>query len=95
MRLSFRNKNICLLCNKKILYSNLYKCKYCSSLYHKICLNDRSFLNNNKKCIYCQKSIIKSKSIIKDIIRECCCDLVPIYCIVSFMIGIFVYFRGQ
>jgi len=99
MRLTFRNKNNCLICNKSIRSSELYKCYHCSSLYHSICLNDRLFINNNKKCIYCQKSINKSPfaftNCIHDIVKKCCLDLIPLFCVVGSIFGLLIYFAPK
>jgi len=99
MRLTFRNKNKCLVCNKSIIYSELYKCYHCTSLYHNNCLNDMLFVNNNKKCIYCQKSINKSKLsftyCIYDIVKKFCLDLIPLCCVVGSIFGLLIFFAPK
>lgn len=96
MRVTFRNRNMCLVCNRSIIYSELYQCKHCKHYYHNNCLNDIIFINNNKKCIFCQRYINRSNIVftncVKDIVRGCCCDLMPLCCVIGSMIGILVYF---
>jgi len=98
MRITLRNKKICLVCNRSIVCFKGYKCTYCKNNYHKSCLRDMIFINNNNyRCIICQQlilpqSILTQPPYLYDIINCIIYEILPCILLFSGIIGIFVFF---
>jgi hypothetical protein len=93
MRITVRNNKNCLMCNRSIMCLEGYKCPYCKNYYHKSCLRDMFFINNNScRCIICQQFILPQTSLLYDITKCMICEFLPGVLLFSGIIGIFVFF---
>lgn len=93
MRITIRNRKICLICNRSIVCFQRYKCPYCKNNYHKSCLRDMFFINNNScRCIVCQQFLLPPSSLLYDITICIICEIIPSILLFGGIIGIFVFF---
>ena len=94
MRITIRNKNICLICDRNIIYFEGYKCYNCGNNFHKRCILDVNPQNNinNIKCIICQRYINFQRDITYDIINCILLELMLRILCIGTIIGILVFF---
>jgi hypothetical protein len=92
MRITIRSFNKCLICNKNILFADMYECKFCKKYYHNYCIDDMLFINGRAKCLFCQKYIDLKFNNSYDIMKCLICELIPGILLVFIIIGIFVFF---
>lgn len=94
MRITIRNKNACLICDRNIICFEGYKCYNCGNNFHKRCILDANPVNNinNIKCIVCLRYINFQNSLTYDIIKCILLEFIPSVLCISIIIGIFVFF---
>lgn len=98
MRITIRNKNTCLICNRQIICFEGYKCSNCNNNFHKRCILDTNPLNNINtiNCIICERYINFQRGIsydlTYDIIKCVICEFIYGTLCIGVIIGIVVYF---
>ena len=92
MRLTIRNREICLICNKSIVCFEGYKCHNCKNSFHKRCILDSVTHNNNIiRCLVCQQFIFFQTSLMYNVTKCLLCELMPCLTSIGAIIGLFVF----